>query len=226
MSEDTGMRIGLEGGKRIMKRFFSELKYGAYLTVHPFKGFWDIKHEHAGSVGTAGFFLAVYTVLSVVGGYCTGYLFNAYEKNSFQASKQVFIVLALFFGYCISNWAFTCLFDGEGTFSDIFKATGYALIPLIISQILLIPLSNFFVLEEQAFYTTINSFAVVWMLFLILVSVLVTHNYSLGKGLLMILCIIFGMCVIAYIGLLFFNLIQQVLGFAATMITEFSARYL
>ena len=81
MSEDTGMRIGLEGGKRKMKRFFSELKYGAYLTVHPFKGFWDIKHEHAGSVGTAGFFLAVYTVLSVVGGYCTGYLFNAYEKQ-------------------------------------------------------------------------------------------------------------------------------------------------
>jgi len=209
-----------------MKDFLQKVKYGAYLSVHPFKGFWDIKHEHTGSVSAAAFFLVLYTLLTVISGYCTGYLFSSQDKSDFSAVKQIFTVLAVFFAYCISNWAFTCLFDGEGTFKDIFKATGYSLFPLIIGQILLIPLSNFFGLEEAAFYTTVNSITLAWMLFLILISVLVTHNYNLGKGLVVIVCIIFVMCVIAYIGLLFFNLIQQLLGFITTFAAEFTARYL
>ena len=61
---------------------------------------------------------------------------------------------------------------------------------------------------------------------MLLISVLVTHNYSLGKGLGMILCIGFGMCVIAYIALLFFNLLQQMIGFVVIAATEFTTRYL
>lgn len=209
-----------------MKEFWSEMKYGFYIAVRPFKGFWDIKHEGKGSVRAATCLLVLYTLLSVMSGYMTGYLFNSYDRGEFQALKQIFMVLALFFCYCIANWGFTCLFDGEGTFKDIYRATGYALLPLIISQILLIPLSNFFVNNERAFYTTISTFAIIWTAFLILVSILMTHNYSLGKGLLMVICIIFGMCVIAYIALLFFNLIQQMIGFVTTVCTEFSARYL
>lgn len=209
-----------------MKEFWSEIKYGFYITVRPFKGFWDIKHEGEGSVRAATFFLVSYTLLTVISGYMTGYLFNPYDFGEFQALKQVFMVLALFFTYCIANWALTCLFEGEGTFKDVYRATGYAIVPLVMSQIVLIPLSNYFVESERAFYTTINSFALIWAGFLLLVSVLQTHNYSLGKGLLMIICIIFGMCVIAYIALLFFNLIQQMIGFVTTVVTEFSTRFL
>lgn len=209
-----------------MRKFGAEIKYGLYIMVHPFKGFWDIKHEGEGSVRAATFIMILYTVLSVVSGYMTGYLFNPNAPGEFQALKQIFMVLALFFCYCIANWALTCLFDGEGTFKDVYRATGYVLVPLVINHILLIPLSNYFVQSEAAFYTTINSFAIIWTAFLLLVSVLQTHNYSLGKGVLMIICIIFAMCVIAYIALLFFNLVQQMIGFVMTIVTEFSARFL
>lgn len=209
-----------------MKKFWTEIKYGFYIAVRPFKGFWDIKHEGQGSVRAATFLLVLYVVLSVLSGYMTGYLFNPYASGEFQALKQIFMVLALFFGYCIANWGLTCLFDGEGTFKDIYRATGYALLPLVLSQIVLIPLSNFFVNSERSFYTTIDSFAIIWTAFLLLVSILMTHNYSLGKGLLMVICIIFGMCLIAYVALLFFNLIQQMIGFVMTLVTEFSARFL
>ena len=209
-----------------MKKFWEEIKYGFYIATHPFKGFWDIKYEGQGSVRAACFLLVLYILLSVVSGYMTGYLFNPYPSGEFQALKQIFMILALFFCYCIANWGLTCLFDGEGSFKDIYRATGYALLPLIIGQVLLIPLSNFFVNSEAAFYTTINSFAIIWAAFLLLVSILMTHDYSLRKGLLMVVCIIFGMCMIAYVALLFFNLIQQMAGFVMTLFTEFSARYL
>lgn len=208
-----------------MKKFWDEVKYGFYISIRPFKGFWNIKREGQGSVRAATFLLVLYTLLSVISGYMTGYLFNPHAPGQFQALKQIFIILALFFGYCIANWALTCLFDGEGTFKDIYRATGYALFPLIISQMLLIPLSNYFVMSEQAFYSTINTFALLWAAFLLLISILVTHGYELGKGVLIVICIIFGMCLIAYIALLFFNLIQQVIGFMTTVFIEFFSRF-
>jgi hypothetical protein len=151
-------------------------------------------------------------------------LFNSGDSLDFNAFKEIFKVLLLFFGFCIANWCFTCLFDGEGSFGDIYKATAYALLPLLLIQIVLMPLSNFFLLTEQAFHSTIYGFAMVWTLFLIVIGTLVTHQYSFGKTIISCICIVVGMCVLAYIGLLFFNLMQQVIGFIVTLIQEFTLR--
>ena len=59
-----------------MGTMLKELRYSLYLTTHPFKGFWEIKHENRGSLRTAVFWLAAYTLLSVLSGFCTAYLFN------------------------------------------------------------------------------------------------------------------------------------------------------
>lgn len=209
-----------------MKEFLAEVKYGFYIMTHPFKGFWDIKHEGEGSVRAATFLLVLYILISVISGYMTGYLFNSYGIGKFQATKQIITILVLFFCYCTANWGLTCLFDGKGTFMDIYRATGYVLFPLIISQAVMIPLSNFFVLSESAFYTTINSFGMIWAVILLLISIIETHEYTLAKCLTMLIATIFGMCVIAYVMLLFGNLTTQMVGFFGALIVEFSSRFL
>jgi len=52
----------------------------------------------------------------------------------------------------------------------------------------------------------------------------VTHQYTFGKTVLMIIFILLGMCMMAYIALLFFNLIQQMSGFVVTFWTELKLR--
>ena len=64
----------------------------------------------------------------------------------------------------------------------------------------------------------------VWMAFLLFSGTLVTHQYTFGKTVLMIIFILLGMCMIAYIALLFFNLIQQMSGFVVTFWTELKLR--
>lgn len=209
-----------------MKELLMEMKYGFYIMTHPFKGFWDIKHEGKGSVRAATSLLILYILVSVASGYMTGYLFNSYGIGKFQATKQIITILVLFFCYCAGNWGLTCLFDGKGTFKDIYRATGYVLLPLIISQAILIPLSNFFVLSESAFYTTINSFGVIWAAMLLLISIIETHEYTLTKCLVMVIAIVFAMCIIAYVALLFGNLTTQMVGFVRAIIVEFSSRFL
>ena len=207
-----------------MGTMLKELRYSLYLTTHPFKGFWEIKHENRGSLRTAVFWLAAYTLLSVLSGFCTAYLFNQDGGVNFNVYKSVATTLALFFLWCISNWCHASLYDGEGKFVDIVKATAYALIPLVLVNIILIPMSYALVLAEASFYTMLTNLGYVWMAFLLFSGTLVTHQYTFGKTVLMIIFILLGMCMIAYIALLFFNLIQQMSGFVVTFWTELKLR--
>lgn len=203
-----------------MKTFIKEFKYAFYLTVHPFKGFWEIKHENSGSIKTGIAILAFFVIACVSNGLYTGYLFNSNNGVNFNILKTVGMILIIFISWCIVNWCLTCLFDGEGNFNDILRATSYALLPMVFIQLLLIPVSNVLSVREAAFYSFIYTIGTIWMGFLIFSSVLVTHQYTFFKTVLMIVCIILGMCALVYIALLFFNLIQQMAGFIEVLTKE------
>lgn len=207
-----------------MRKLLKELKYALRVPLHPFEGFWEIKAEGQGSLMTAAVLLFLFVASSVANGFYNGYLFNTGGGVHFNAFLHTATILFVFMLWCIANWCLTTLFDGEGNFVDICKATAYALIPMTISQILLIPLSNFLVLDEKMFFTIILYGGILWSAFLLLTGTLVTHQYTLTKTLLMIVCILLGMCMMTYILLLFVNLIQQMLGFVVTLAKEFSIR--
>lgn len=81
-------------------------------------------------------------------------------------------------------------------------------------------MSNIITTEEQTFYTFFSSLAVFWAGGLIFLGTLVTHQYSVKKTILTSILSIVGMGVIIFITLIFFNLIQQMLGFAISLYKE------
>ena len=64
----------------------------------------------------------------------------------------------------------------------------------------------------------------VWTGLLLFLGVVVTHQYSVLKAIVIAVVTLLGMCIIVYIMLLFLNLIQQILGFALTFWRELSLR--
>ena len=207
-----------------MRGLLNELKYSLYLTVHPFKGFWEIKREGKGSLKTAFVLLFFFILSSIANGFYNGYLFNTDGGVHFNALLHAGLILFLFALWCVANWCLTTLFDGEGNLADICKATAYALVPMTLSQLLLIPVSNFLLLDEKMFYFILLYGGIIWSAFLLLTGTLTTHQYTLAKTLLMMVCILLGMGMITYILLLFVNLIQQMLGFVVTLLREISIR--
>ncbi len=203
-----------------LKRFGGEMKYIGYFLAHPFKAFWEIKTENTGSVASATFLFILLLISSTLKGVYSGYIFNPQNGAFFPVLKNLLVYILVFFVYCIANWCLTCLFDGEGTFKDIYKATAYSVIPMIAAYIIVTPLSNVLSLREAAFYAIILNLSYVWVGMLIFISNAVTHNYTFFKTLLMLLCIAVGMAVIFYIGLLFINLLNQMTGFAEAIIKE------
>ncbi|HWT76930.1 MAG TPA: Yip1 family protein [Mobilitalea sp.] len=207
-----------------MNQFLKELKYSLFLSTHPMKGFWEIKHEKEGSFRTGMVILGLCIGVTILNNFFNGYLFNTSGGVYYNFANTIATVLVLYLFWCISNWCLTCLNDGEGKFVDILTATAYAMTPYVIIQFILIFLSNFFTLREKAFYEMLNNLSYVWSGGLVFFGSLATHRYSLLKNIVVCIATIIGMAVMAYISLLFFNLLQQMLGFVSILSDEIYLR--
>ena len=210
----------LKPGRKTLKE---ELCYGTYLIFHPFDGYWDLKHEKRGSVRAS----IIYIVVAVIAFYYqsigTGYYQNPQGMYSsvFSQASSVLIPIGL---WVIGNWCFTTLFEGEGSMKDIFIATSYATFPLPIFIIVSTILTNVFVGDEAQIATMLVTVAYVWVGFLLVFGMQITHDFSMGKNIVMLICTLVGMIFIVFIALLFTTLASKMLGFVETLIDEISYR--
>jgi hypothetical protein len=209
-----------------MSLVLKQLRYSLYVIFHPFDGFWDLKHEHRGSRKAASIIILILVLNSILKQQFTGFLYNPYYDGvSLNVFTELTTVVGTFLLWCIANWSLTTLMNGEGTFGDIYMVSAYALVPLVLIGIPMTFLSNIMTEEVAAFYTLANSIAVLWSGFLMLSGLLVVHQYTLSKTILTSILIIAGMAVIVFLGLLFFNLISQIVGFVIELYWEISLRF-
>ena len=152
-----------------------------------------------------------------------GYYYNPKGATA-TIFSQAAMVLVPFFLFVVSNWCFTTLFDGEGNFKQIFIATSYALFPVPVLVIVSTALTNVLVGSESQIPTLIVSIAYIYMAFLIIIGMQVTHDYSTGKNIVTIVMTLAGMVVIMFIAVLFVSLISKMAGFVSTLTSELSYR--
>ena len=213
-----------EGITKVGKRtLWEEFLFAFYLIMHPFDGYWDLKHEKRGSVRAAilidGIVIISY-IYNVVG---SAYIFNP-DKSKVSIFYCSLTVIAPLMLWCVSNWCLTTLFDGEGNFKDIFISTSYALFPLVLVLIPVTLATNIASLDESAMISLVMSIAFVWLGMLVFFGMATTHGYSMGKNILITVATIIGMMFIMFIMMLFTNLIQQMVAFVTDIISEVSFR--
>ena len=201
-------------------RYVKEIKYGLHVIFHPFDGFWDLKKERRGSLAAALTFVVVVIMLMTFEKQTTGFLFNTVRLKDVNVVVDVLTVTMIYVLWCVANWCLTSLMDGEGTMKDIFIAMGYALIPLILVRIPMIILSLGITAEEGTFYYVLDVFSYIWTGILVFFGTMITHQYSFRKTVLTCILTVVGMGIIMFIGLLFFNVIQQMITFFTTIYKE------
>jgi hypothetical protein len=207
-----------------MKKTLKELKYSLYLSVHPFKGFWDIKYEKEGSLKTAIILLTMTILVTIAENVWTGYLFGGVSVH-YNMLLTVSSLLFLYFAWCTANWCLTCLSDGKGTFKDIAIFTAYSMTPYIIIRLIMIVVSNTFILREEVFYNMLGGLSLTWVAFLLITGMLTTHHFTLTRTLVVLLFTLVGMIVIALLIVLVFAMLQEVLSFVSTVVDELLLRY-
>ncbi len=208
------------GGRRT---YGEEVIFAFHLMMHPFDGFWDLKHEKRGSIRGAVTWLAIAILAFTYNGIGTAYLFNPSRgyQSIFGQIISIVVPVAL---WVLSNWCLTTLFEGEGSLKDIFIATCYALVPIPLCIIPHTLLSHVLSLSEGKVLDLIVGVMWVWVGMLVFFGSQVTHDYSFIKNILTSAGTIVGMAFIMFVALLFTNLIQKIVGFVANIVTELSYR--
>ena len=213
-------KVAVSGEKRT---YIQELLFGFHLIMHPFDGFWDLKHEKRGSVraGTTYLLVAIATIYyqSIGSGYVTNPQGN--YITIWGAILNVCIPLGL---WIVANWCITTLFEGEGSLKDVYIASTYALLPMILTMIPATIASNFVLASEVKMITLVTTIGFIWLGMLLFFGIMITHDYTIGKNFITTLATLVGMICIMFIVLLFSTLLGKLVGFVSTVINELQYR--
>ncbi len=214
-------RTALKVGRKSLKE---ELLYTFHVILHPFDGFWDLKHEKRGSVKSAFVILLATVMVFFYNSIGQGYIFNPRPSTTFNIVGAITAVVVPLLLWVVANWCLTTLFEGEGSMKDIFVASCYCLTPLVLLILPSTIASNFLIANEGGIITLLQSFAYIWMGLLLFIGMMVTHNYTVGKNALTCIATIVGMAFIMFMGLLFSSLVGKMVSFVTNIIDEISYR--
>ncbi len=205
------------------RTFWEELMFGFHVIFHPIDGFWDLKHEKRGSVRGACTILGVTVLAFYYQSVGRGYLVNPQGNYSGLFIQLASVALPVLL-FSVSNWCLTTLFDGEGSFKDVFMTVCYALTPVPFFLIATTFLSNFVSLTGVGIIQFVNVLAFVWAGMLLVFGVMVTHDYTFTKNIITLLGTILSMCVIMFVVILFSSLVTKMVSFVSTIVTEITYR--
>jgi hypothetical protein len=210
---------------KLKQIWFDYIAFPKMILFHPFDGYEEFKRYEKGKMKVAVLFMLLFAFFRIFEFQYEGILINPNNPLELNSLQEIFAVALLIFLFTVGNWSVTTLMEGKGKYKEILMVTGYALFPIIIIGFPAVILSNFLTLEEMAFYTLIMGIAyalAAWMLFM---GILNIHQYGLGKTVLAFIATFLAMAVMMFVGLLFFDLIQQFISFIASIYEELNLRY-
>ena len=107
---------------------------------------------------------------------------------------------------------------------DILIYTGYSMLPIVLSQIVLLLFTNILTTNEATIVSLITYVGIGWTAILLYMGTMTTHQYSGGKTFITAIVIALGMAVIIFLGMMFFYLIQEMWNFVYTIYRELELR--
>ena len=160
----------------------------------------------------------------VLSAYSTDFKFNYRNLTEINILYTLGATIGLYLMFVVVNWAVTTLMDGKGKLREIFCATSYALIPYAAAKVFCVCLSHFVIMEEGAFLTVIEAFALLYSVFIFMAAMMTIHDYTLMKATFSVALSAAGIVFVLFLLVLFFGLLQQVTLFAQTIYMELQLR--
>lgn len=202
---------------------WSGISYSKYIATHPFKAFYEMCREGKGNLWSVLIIFVFYALVTICKSRYSAFLFTAVGKefNLITAVCTAVVPVAL---WCVCNWAVSTLMEGDGTPLQITMATGYALVPFIIANLVYIPLTYCLTEEEAMFAVIIQLFGILWSGFLIFVAVITVHDFTLPRAIGTIIVTVVGMAIVIFLLLLVFNLVQQMAYFLISIYNQLIIR--
>jgi tetratricopeptide (TPR) repeat protein len=205
-------------------KLYQELIFPFYIIKHPGDGYYGIKREAKGSNLSATIYLLLFFTMYIYWIFETSFLFNNYipaEINMFQQMTTIFVP---FFLWVTANYLVCSIRDGEGKFSDVYQATAYTLLPMIITLPILTIISNALSFNEAFIYSTIMFIGLFITGLYMVIMVKEIHYYDMKPTIANILISLFTAIMILAVLFIVYLLLNEVYVLISDVIRELIIR--
>jgi hypothetical protein len=201
-----------------------KLFYPFYVVSHPFDGFYEVRHRGKGSVPIALLLIFLFGLSFSLNRRYAGFVVNLVDPLSVDVRMEMVGVFAAVLLFATANWSITCLMEGEGRFKDILTVIGYSMLPMVLVFVPSTILSWFIASDEESIYFILIYASMLFFVLLLLVGIMVIHNFSFGKTLVTLILTFVALLLIIFVVLLLVSLINQVWLFLESAYTELILR--
>jgi len=201
-----------------------KLKFPFYMMLHPFQGLERLKERTENYNLMAALLVFVYFLSQLFSEQVTSFSFNPANTESVNVGMVFLVSVIPVILFSASNWCLSTLTQGEATFSEIFTAVSFALLPVILINITVAAVSNVMSLEEELFFILFNGFKNLWFAAYLFVGIKTVQQFTFLKTVVSLLLTLAGMAVIAFLFILVYSLFYQLFIFIGTIYNELSFR--
>lgn len=161
--------------------------------------------------------LAVWFLVEVIAVNATGFIFSTAKENPLNLGITLASTVGLVFVFVTVNWLITAVFNGNGTFFEIFCVTELSLVPYIGARIIRTVMSNFCSLDESAFMSFVITVGFLWSLLILLTGLSQIHEFGAAGTVGSFCFTLVGMVLILFLMLLIGSVVAQIVQFVQTV---------
>lgn len=196
--------------KKIVLIKNAKLKTAIESTYHPFKVFDEIKYKNQGSCLIATVILVLFYFGSVLREIASGFLYTKTTPNTYNTLYTLLSTAGLVLLWSVANWLISSLFAGKGRFKEVYVATVYAIIPLVLYTFVRVILSHFLSLSGLAVMDAVQTAVLIFTFYLLSIAIMAVHEYDFFKFLTTTIVTVLFMILIVFVVFLVGVLLQQV----------------
>ena len=157
------------------------VKVALKVPAHPFDSFNDIKYKKMGSLVIVAVVTGLLYISFFLRDTASGFLYSTVDLRNYNSIYTIFKTVGFLVLWCVCNWLVCSMASGKGTLKEVFVATTYSLIPLVIYNFIRVIFTNFLPLSASGLVSGVD--IAVWILtgFLLIVGIMVMHEYDFFK---------------------------------------------
>ncbi len=188
--------------------------------VHPFDSFGEMSYKGNGSVLIASIILLLFYISKMLESTASGFLFTTSSPDNYNMIYTVISTVGIVVMWSVANWLVACLASGKGRLKEVYIATCYILIPLVLFTFLKIILSHFLPLSGLALMNGIGTAVLIYTFFLLSIAIMAIHEYDFFKFLTTAIVSVLLIILIIFVVFLVVILLQQIGEFFSSLYME------
>lgn len=206
--------------KETFRNINPKLKLIFRVPFHPFDSFNELKYKKLGSVKISIVITAVLYIAFYIKDTLSGFLYSPSDLSTYNSLYTLGRTVVLLLLWSVANWLVCAIFSGKGTFKEVFCATAYSLVPMIVYTFIRVALTNLLPLSASGFISALDIAVWIFTFFLLSIAIMTVHEYDFFKLVLTAIPTVFLMLLAVFVVFICTIMLAQTWDFITSVYEE------